>query len=106
MRKIVVINLENTHKELVDYLARLAYEVQGSKDVIAELIERNKDNVSFLDSPIFKEYHRRFEETTAAYQIAQNEFAEAALPEEFKQNPRAVWTLTYNTYELKIEYDE
>lgn len=106
MRKIEIINLENTHKEVVDYLARLAYEVQANKDVIAELIERNKDNVSFLDSPIFKEYHNRFEKAVGAFKIAQDEFGNVNIPLEFKNNPTAIWTLTYNTYELKIEYNE
>ena len=106
MKKSVIINLENTKREAVDYLARLAYELQANKDVIAELIERNKDNVSFLDSPIFKEYHHRFEKAVGAFKIAQDEFGDANIPSEFKNNPTAVWTLTYNTYDLKIEYDE
>lgn len=106
MRKIEIINLENTHKEVVDYMARLAYEVQANKDVIAELIERNKDNVSFLDSPIFKEYHKRFENAVASSRLAQDDFANKVLPEKYKTNSSAVWTLTYNTYELKIEYNE
>ena len=62
MRKIETINLENTNKDMVDYLARLAYEVQANKDVIAELLERNKDNIAFLDSAIFKEYHKIMKE--------------------------------------------
>jgi len=106
MRKIEVINLESTHKEAVDYLARLAYEVQANKDVITELLERNKDNVIFLDSPIFNEYHKRFENAVASSKIAQDEFANNVLPEKFKGNTNAVWTLTYNTYELHIEYNE
>ena len=106
MKKIEIINLENTHKEVVDYMARLAYEVLASKDVIAELIERNKDNVYFLDSAIFKEYHRRFENAVAASKLAQEDFADKVLPKKYKSNPNAVWTLTYNTYELKIEHNE
>ena len=106
MKKIEVINLENTHKDVVDYLARLAYEVQANKDIIAELIERNKDNIAFLNSPIFKEYHKRFEDALASYKVAQDEFANIALPDKFKNNPTAMWKLTYNTYELSIEYNE
>ena len=106
MKKIENINLENTHKDVVDYLARLAYEVQANKDIIAELIERNKDNVTFLNSPIFKEYHKRFEDALAAYKIAQDEFTMNVLPEKYKNNPTAMWKLTYNTYELSIEYNE
>ena len=79
MKKIENINLENTHKYVVDYLARLAYEVQANKDIIAELIERNKDNVTFLNSPIFKEYHKRFEDALASYKIGQDEFANIVL---------------------------
>jgi hypothetical protein len=106
MRKIEKINLELTHKELVDYLARLAYEVQANKDVIAELIERNKDNISFLDSPIFKEYHKRFENAIASYNFAKNEFSKSVLPEKFQTKIDAFWDLTYDTYELRIEYEE
>lgn len=104
MRKIETINLENTNKDMVDYLARLAYEVQANKDVIAELIERNKDNIAFLDSAIFKEYHKRFENALCSYKIGQEEFANAVLPEKYKKDNTAVWKLTYNTYELSIEY--
>ena len=106
MKKIEIINLENTHKDAVDYLARLAYEVQANKDIIAELIERNKDNIAFLDSPIFKEYHKRFEDALASYKVGQDEFANIVLPEKYKNDPKAMWKLTYNTYELRIEYNE
>lgn len=106
MRKTEIINLEGTHKDVVDYLARLAYEVQANKDIIAELIERNKDNITFLNSPIFKEYHKRFEDALASYKIAQDEFTINVLPEKYKNNPTAMWKLTYNTYELSIEYNE
>jgi len=106
MIKIEKINLESTHKEVVDYLARLAYEIQANKNVIAELIERNKDNVSFLDSSIFKEYHKRFESTIASYDFAKNEFSKSVLPKKFQTNINAFWDLTYDTYELKIEYEE
>ena len=105
MRKIEKINLELTHKDIVDYLARLSYEVQANKNVIAELIERNQDNVSFLDTPIFKEYHKRFEDAIASYNIAQNEFSKNVIPEKFKEINNASWSLTYDTYELKIEYE-
>jgi len=106
MKKIETINLENTHKDMVDYLARLSYEVQANKDVIAELIERNKNNISFLDSPIFKEYHKRFENAVASYNIAQDEFAKEVIPEKFRGNSHVIWSLTYNTYNLQFEYEE
>ena len=104
-RETVVMDISNTHAQIVDYLARLSYEMESHKNVIAELIERHKDDTSFIDAPLFKKYHERYEDACAAFQLGQNEFTETCIPKEFLTNPTAIWNLEYATYKLTITYD-
>lgn len=103
-KQIIDLSTKKEYREQVDYLSRLAYEVESSKNIIVEIMERHKNEINYLDNPIFKEYHSKFEKAFAKYEIAKGEFAKNVLPEEHKNNPNATWNLIFNDYELTITY--
>lgn len=104
--KTETFNLESTHKDMVDYLARLSYECESRRNVISQLMERNPSDEKLLDGATFNKYHKQYEESLAAYDIAKNDFANMVLPDKYKNNPNARWELEFSSYELKITSPE
>ena len=92
-----------THKvsvpnQVVDYLERLAYEVDGMKRIIKELITENVHNADILESETFKKYNSRYEEKSAAYEIAKEELIRNHIPQEVHDsNHLFSWNLDFST---------
>lgn len=99
--KVVDLSEDTNAVELVNYLARLSYESEANKQVIAELIERHKDDEDFIDSALFKKYHKRYEESFAAYKLAQDEFSKTIVPK-YSEKVNATWNLEFNDYRLTL----
>ena len=74
-----IINIK-VNNEMVDYMERLSYEVEGSKRIIKELITDNADNSSVLEGATFKKYNQRYEEKFAAYEVAKQELQKEYIP--------------------------
>lgn len=79
---------------VVDYLERLSFEVEGMKRVIKELIMENASNPSFLESETFQKYNERYELRNAAYEIGKNEMAQNFLPQD---KTVLSWNLNFST---------
>lgn len=69
-------------QESMDYLQRLAFEVEGRLEVINRLFTNhaNDTDASVLTSVPFKTYQKEFDEANAAYNIAKDEFGKKIRP--------------------------
>lgn len=89
----------SVNEETCNYLQRLSYEVTTRKDVIATLLEANKDaaDSSVLDSVPFKHYHKLLEEAEYAYGVAKDEFYASLKPivdkREGRENVEFAWQI-------------
>lgn len=69
------------NEEMVNYMERLSFEVEGSKRIIKEIIMDNVSNPSVLEGETFKKFNQRFEEKHAAFEIAKSELEKNYIPE-------------------------
>lgn len=84
--------------QLVDYLERLAYELEGSKRIIKELIIENPDNVGILNGETFKHYQKAYEENNAKYEIGKKELQNKYIPEKYRISGKVLnWNLDYDS---------
>lgn len=98
------------NKEIIDVAVEDIAKVQGAhvvvqmhRDNIAHLFELNKDNPSFLDSPIYKEYQKRCTEATLDFEYEKKEMFEKYISKTGIVNP-IDWSLDYSTSKLTIRY--
>lgn len=97
MKKIQII----VEQQLVDYIERLAFEVEGQKRIIKELILENATNPTFLDSDTFKKYQERYSERFAEYELAKKELEEVYVPKTLSEHDTS-WELDFRTATLEI----
>lgn len=92
------------NEDMTSYIERLAFETEGQKRIIKELIMENTDNASLLDGETFKKFQARYEEKAAAYEIAKKELQNTQIPKtllEHNTNTMS-WELDFRTSILKV----
>ena len=99
MRKFEIV----VEQQVVDYIERLAFEVEGQKRIVKELIMENPNNPEFLDSPTFLKYQARYEEKSAEYELAKRELQETNIPSTILEHSNNVsWELDFKTSILNV----
>lgn len=89
--------------EMVDFLERMSYELEGSKRIIKELILENPDNPAMLDSETFKHYKAKYDEHNAQYEIAKKELQNKYIPKKIQDSGTLLkWNLDYDTAVLTV----
>ena len=89
-------------EELTNYVERLSREVEGSKEVIAFMLENNKN----IASDSFKAYKKEYDEVKAEFDIARQEVQDKFVPKaliDFDGNNTS-WELDYATQVITIKY--
>lgn len=89
------------NEELVNYIQRLAYDVNSHRGVITKLIEDHaKDaDASILISPVFTNYHDKLSSLEAEFEIAKETLENTVIPEKYRNFP---WNLNYSSRILTI----
>lgn len=90
------------NNETVDYIERLAFEVEGMKKVVKEIITDAQDNPAVLDGAAFQTYEKRYQERNAAYEVAKNELQKTWIPQDL-QNKIVTWNLDFSTGILSFD---
>lgn len=103
--------IDGKEKEAVDYLSRLSYECESHKSVVASLIDSHKTDETFIDTPLFKKYHERYEKALSSFQVAKDTFSINNVPKYVKEagkDPNVVvdWNLDFNNYKLTLTFQE
>ena len=89
-------------ENLASYIQRLSYEVESMKGIVSLLMENNRHDASFIQTPVFKGYSKELAEATAAFELAKSELEKSFVPEKLKGH-NFNWNLDFATYELTIE---
>lgn len=89
-------------EDVSSYIQRLSYEVESMKEIVSLLMENNRHDSSFIQTPIFKEYSKELTEAIASFELAKSELEKNFVPEELKEH-NYNWNLDFSTYELTIE---
>ena len=97
-KKVLKIEIEDVNKIQSEHVILQTY-----RDTIAYLFDMNRNNPSFLDSPIFLEYQKKCQESTFAFEDAKTEVFNKYFPQSGIENP-INWSLDYSTGELTINY--
>ena len=98
MIKVITIRPEDIEVVQDKHVASQTY-----KDTIAYLFDMNKNNPTFLESPIFVEYQKKSEIAVKDFDKAKNDMFNKYIIEAGVKNP-IHWTLDYSTGELSIEF--
>lgn len=94
------------NQELVDYVQRLGYEVDGYAYIINNLFEMHKDDVddSLIQSVPFQTYNKQFFEAKSKYEMAkvelEREIKKLVVEKTGIENPKFSWDIP-NFSELK-----
>ena len=89
----------------VNYIQRFAFEMEGQKRVIKELITDNQDNPAILDCPTFKKYHDLYQESAASFDIAKDALEVKYVPAILRQRGSSTnWILNYSSKMITITY--
>lgn len=91
----------NINKEKANYIERLNYELNITKDVIQRIIESHGDDPEILNGKAFKHYQKQAAELQAEYELASQEITKEYLPEYLKPH-KCSWNLPNNSTELTI----
>lgn len=90
--------------EVLNYMERLSFELEGMKKVVKEIITDAQDNPLVLDGEGFKKYDQRYQERNAAYEVAKQHIQNAYIPATV-QPKVARWDLNYSTGLLMFDAD-
>lgn len=91
--------------EEVNYLQRFAFEMEGQKRIIKELIVDNATSPAVLEGETFKKYNEKYEQSSASFEIAKGEIERKFVPAELKNAPGLTnWNLDYSTAVMTITY--
>ena len=94
MKKIEV----NVREDIVSKLEGLSYEIEAMKGIIKAVITDNPNNPLILDSPLFKEYSRRYENKNKEYELLKTEMYTTFIPKEDLDTGNIIeWRLDYAT---------
>ena len=72
------------------------------KDNVSFLIEQHKDDISFIDSPLFEKYHDREIAKKLEYETMKQQLVDTYIPEEIK-NRQYSWQMDFANKQLIIE---
>ena len=91
-------------EELVNYIERLAFEVEGMKKVVKEIILDGQSNPLILEGEAFKKYEQRYHERNAAFEVAKTNLQNDYIPDDL-QPLVTQWNLDYGTGVFSFEAD-
>lgn len=97
MKKVI-----NIDEKFATLLEKLHYEYFTMKDNVTFLIEQHKDDVDFIDSPMFEKYHDREIAKKLEYENMKHQLAERYIPEDIK-NMQYSWQMDFENKQLVIE---
>lgn len=97
MRKIIV----KIDKEKSEYLERLSYELNFTKDIIQRLIESHPNDQSIIQGATFKEYQKQGAELQTEYNMAAAELENEYLPKGLKGH-KYNWNIPSDSDEMTI----
>lgn len=83
-------------------LEKLHYEYFTMKDNVAFLIDQNKEDSSFVDSPLFEKYHDREIAKKLEYESMKQELVDKYIPEDIKSKQYS-WQMDFVNKQLVIE---
>lgn len=93
--KIIKVNAD---KDLVLEIESLSCEVVAMKTIIKSLLEDNPNNRTIIDTPVFIEYSKRFQDKINQYERLKFQISEKYKPQEIiDNNLEASWNLDYET---------
>ena len=94
----------NISKETCDYLQRLHYEINTSRNVVTALLDQHKDDpdASVLTGVPFQTYHKKLEEAEYSYQIAKDELTKELTPkvQEHEGNENVVFDWNLEDFQI------
>lgn len=94
MRKFTV----KVDNEAVDYMERLAFEVEGMKAIVKEIITDAQNNPVVLEGEGFKAYNAKYEERHSKYEVAKQDIQDRYIPREvIEANALSDWNLDFAT---------
>lgn len=97
MRKIIV----KIGHEAANYIERINYELNFTKDIIQRLIEAHPNDSDLFNGTAFKTYQKQGAELQAEYAIACAEIEDKYVPETLKGH-QISWNIPANSDELII----
>lgn len=85
-------------KILVLEIESLSCEIVAMKMIIKSLLEDNPNSKTILDTPVFVEYSKRFQDKVGQYEKLKTQISESNKPQEIiDNNLEADWSLNYET---------
>ena len=97
MKKII-----NIDENFATLLEKLHYEYYTMKDNVTFIIEQHKDDIDFIDSPLFEKYHDREIAKKLEYETMKQELVNKYVPEEIK-NTQYSWQMDFTNRQLILE---
>ena len=94
-------------EEQVNYIQRFAFEAEGRKKIVMEMIDANKDNPAIIESATFEKYHKGYIEAMASFEIARSQIEKIFVPKELRTSELGSytqWNLDYLTNEMTIDF--
>ena len=94
-------------EEQVNYIQRFAFEAEGRKKIVMEMIDANKDNPAIIESATFEKYHKLYIEAMASFEIARTQIEKIFVPKELRTSELGSytqWNLDYLTNEMIINF--
>ena len=94
--------------EQVNYLQRLAYEMEGQKRIVKELIVENTMSPNVLEGETYKKFYAQYVESSAAFEVAKSSIEEQYVPTVLRNGTNkgiANWNLQYNMNLITIIYN-
>ena len=90
-------------QELTNYIERLSREVEGTKEIIAFMLENNKN----VNTEAFKSYKKEFDATKAEFDLAREDVQKKYVPQALidADGDNTSWELDYGTAIIKVKYN-
>lgn len=89
---------------VIDYLERLAFEVEGMKKVVKEIITDAQDNPMVLEGAAFKKYDERYQQRNASYEVAKQAVQDAYIPEDIQKHV-VRWDINFSSGLMSFDAD-
>lgn len=83
-------------------LEKLHYEFYTMKDNVTFLIEQNKDDPSFINSPLFESYHDKEIAKKLEYETMKQKLIDTYIPEDIKAKQHT-WNMDFTNKQLTVE---
>ena len=84
-------------------IERLNFEYMTLKDNVCFLIDSHRNDVSFLESEIFKEYFKKEVEVFKKYELSKKELEKKYILSKYDQ--QVTWSLDFSTDTLTLVID-